>query len=210
MSSKVIILAGCAGSGKSTYVGQHFPEALVVSADHYFEELASRTGRGFEAVWDLRLLGSAHSLCQQGFSEALAAGHPLVVVDNTNVRATDRQRFVKLSLEHGYEVEIHVLSPWRQNAALPSPEDVDAYVSLCHGRNVHGVPLDVIAQQFGKLDLPTGVYGVGKPSPYLRPLEEKGASQFHHHANYPLHTSPESVPPHDPFKGTNMARKFVN
>jgi hypothetical protein len=49
---------------------------------------------------------------------------------------------------------------------------VAAYVSLCHRRNIHGVPLDVIDQQFSKLDLPSGVYGVGKPPPFLRPLDE--------------------------------------
>ena len=99
----------------------------------------------------------------------------LIVVDNTNVRAADRQRFVKKGLEHGYEVEIHVLSPWRWNVAPPSPEEVADYVSLCHGRNVHGVPLDVIDQQFGKMDLPSGVYGVGKSSPFLRPLDQWSA-----------------------------------
>jgi predicted kinase len=172
MTGRLIIIAGCAGSGKSTYAGHQFPGALVVSADHYFESLAARSGKTYREVWDLYLLGTAHSLCQEKFAEAIAANHPVVIVDNINVRASDRQRFVKVGLEHKYEVEIHVLSPLRPGADLPSPEEVAAYVNLCHGRNVHGVPRDVIAQQLRKLDLPSGVYGVGKPSPYLRPLDK--------------------------------------
>ena len=77
MASRLIILAGCAGSGKSTYVRRQFPEALVVSADHYFEELALRTGRGFEAVWDLRLLGPATASASNAFRKLSLQGIPL-------------------------------------------------------------------------------------------------------------------------------------
>lgn len=48
MPSRVILLVGCSGSGKSTYVQDQFPEAVVVSADHYFEELATATKQSFE------------------------------------------------------------------------------------------------------------------------------------------------------------------
>lgn len=176
MTARVILLAGCAGSGKSTYVRRAFPMALVVSADHYFDDMAVRTGRTFQDVWDLRLLGVAHSLCQDRFREALGAGQPLVVVDNTNVRATDRQRFVKKALEHGYEVEIHVLNPWEYGGPPPSPEQVASYLSECHRRNVHGVPLEVIAQQFSKLDLPSGVFQAGRPPQFLQPLDRQHAT----------------------------------
>jgi len=170
VSARVILPVGCAGSGKSTYVRKEFPLGLVISADQYFEDLASRSGLAFELVWDLRLLGTAHSLCQQRYAEALGEGQRLVIVDNTNVRAADRQRFVKKGLDHGYEVEIHVLSPWRYGEPSLSPEQEVSYVALCHGRNIHGVPLEVIAQQFSRLELPSGVYRPGKPAQFLRPL----------------------------------------
>jgi len=169
MTSRVILMVGCAGSGKSTYVRHHFPDASIVSADHYFEDLASDSGESFSEVWDLRSLGTAHRVCQQNFVEAIAAGDPIVVVDNTNVSASDRQRFVKKSTEHGYEVEIHVLSLWLYGAPQPSSEQEASYVSHCHGRNIHGVPLDVIANQFRRLDLPSGVYRAGKPPEFIRP-----------------------------------------
>jgi len=169
MAPRLILLVGCAGSGKSTYVRKHFPKALVVNADHYFEDLARRLKKPFKEVWDLRSLGTAHSLCLQKFMAAITVGKPIVVVDNTNVKASDRQRFAKQGLEYGYEVEIHVLSPWLHGEPDLSSDQVQDYVKLCYERNVHGVPLDVIEQQFSRLDLPSGVYRAGKPPEFIRP-----------------------------------------
>ena len=171
MANRIIVLAGCTGSGKTTYARQQFTNALVVSADHYFEDLAARSGKTYREVWDPSLLGTAHDLCRQSFAEAVKAGHPIVIVDNTNVRATDRQRFVNVGLEHGYEVEIHVLSPWLHGTPPLSHEQVAIYLRRCHQRNVHGVPLEAIAKHFHSLDLPSGVYRAGKPAQFLRPLE---------------------------------------
>jgi tRNA uridine 5-carbamoylmethylation protein Kti12 len=170
MASRVILLVGCAGSGKSTYVQQQFPDALVVSADHYFEDLAMRSKNSFEEVWDLRKQGTAHSMCQRRFIDAIFAEHHIVIVDNTNVRPADRQRYVKKALEYGCETELHVLSPWMHGDQPLSPEQILRYVRLCHERNVHGVPLEVVEQQFSKLDLPSGIYLAGKPVQFLRPL----------------------------------------
>jgi len=169
MACRLIVLAGCAGSGKSTYARQYFPDALVVSADHYFEGIAARACKTYSEVWDLFQQGTAHARCRERFAEAIAAAQPVVIVDNTNVRPSDRQRFVKLALEQGYEVEIHVLSPCPHGTAPLTPEEASAYVSLCHERNIHGVPLDVIANQFSRLDLPSGVYRAGKPPEFIRP-----------------------------------------
>ena len=171
MAGRLIVLAGCSGSGKSTYAREVFPEALVVSADHFFEGMAARSGGTYQEVWALALQGAAHALCREHFLEAIRAGQPLVLVDNANVRASDRQRFAKMGLAHRYDVEFHVLGPWLQGTPPPTPEAAAAYVNLCHGRNVHGVPRAAIVQQFNNLDLPSGVYGAGHPAPFLRPLD---------------------------------------
>ena len=34
----VVIMRGPSGSGKSTYIKKNFPDANVVSADHFFEK----------------------------------------------------------------------------------------------------------------------------------------------------------------------------
>ena len=78
---------------------------------------------------------------------------------------------MKKAQEHGYEVELHVLSPWKHGAPPLAADQVAGYLKGCFDRNVHGVPLEVITQQFGKLDLPSGVYRPGKPPEFLRPLE---------------------------------------
>lgn len=173
MASRVILLVGCSGSGKSTYAQGHFPDAVVVSADHYFEELAASTNQTFEEVWNLWQLGSAHNHCQQRFLNAISKKVPVVIVDNTNVRRADRQRYIIMASELGCEIELHVLSPWIHGNPAPSLRQIKAYVKLCHGRNTHGVPLEIIGQQFGHLELPSGIYAPGKPPQYLRPMPKE-------------------------------------
>ena len=170
MPSRVILLVGCSGSGKSTYARGQFPEAVVVSADHYFDEMAAAMNQTFEDVWDLWQLGAAHSQCQQRFLEALSKGAPIVVVDNTNVRASDRQRYIKKALGLGIETELHVFSPWIYGKPALSQSMITRYVGKCHKRNTHGVPRDVVAQQFSRLDMPSGVYLAGKPAQFIRSL----------------------------------------
>lgn len=170
MASRVILLVGCSGSGKSTYALNQFPVAVVVSADHYFEELATSTKKSFEEVWSLWELGTAHSQCQQRFMNAISKKAPTVIVDNTNVRRADRQRYIKMAAELGCETEMHVFSPWIHGDPAPSPKKIKDYVKLCHGRSTHGVPIDIVGQQFGDLDMPSGIYSPGKPHQYLRPL----------------------------------------
>lgn len=170
MAPRVTILVGCAGSGKSTYARQEFPKALVVSADHYFERLAKRTRQAYEDVFDTWQLRSAHSECQERFVKAIAAERRTVIVDNTNVRKADRQRYIKIATDHGCETELHVFSPWIHGEPALSQDQIDSYVALCHRRTTHCVPWDTVFQQFGKLDLPSGIYLAGKPPEFLRPL----------------------------------------
>ena len=170
MASRVILLVGCSGSGKSTYVRRHFAEALVISADQYFENKARSTGQTYGEVWSLQDLGAAHSQCQQCFLEAIEGEVPIVVVDNTNVRPSDRQRYVRLARAFGVETELHVLGPWIYGTPAPTQEEYGAYIDLCHRRNVHEVPREVIGQQIDRLDLPAGVYQAEKPPRFLRLL----------------------------------------
>ena len=170
MSTRVILLIGCSGAGKSTYARDQFPGAVVVSADHYFEALAARTDQTFAAVWNLWDLRTAHKQCEENFLAALAKQAPVVIVDNTNVRPADQRRFAKMGRSYGCETELHVFSPWVAGAPVPTEDQIQRYVTLCHGRNGHGVPLDTVAQQFSKVDLPAGIYLAGKPAQYLRPL----------------------------------------
>ena len=172
MTSRVILLVGCAGSGKSTYARQQYPGAPIVSADQYFECMAERFKRTYRQVFDVRQLRDAHSQCEEEFLSAIARNAPFVIVDNTNVRGVDQRRYANKAKALGCETELHVFSLWLHGDPVPSQSDILGYVRLCHGRSLHGVPLDVVDEQFGQVELPSGIYLAGKPPQYLRPLPQ--------------------------------------
>lgn len=172
MPSRVILLIGCAGSGKSTYARDYFPGSKIVSSDHFFERLAIATNRTYRQVFDVRLLGDSHKQCEQEFVAAIARNSPIVIVDNTNVRGVDQRRYAKKAKALGCETELHVFSPWLHGDPAPAPKEISSYVRLCHGRSLHGVPLDIVGKQFSELELPSGIYLAGKPPRYLRPMPD--------------------------------------
>ena len=170
MTSRVILLVGCSGSGKSTYARQQFPGAPIVSADHHFERMAERFKRTYDQVFDVMQLRDAHSQCEEEFLAAIARNAPIVVVDNTNVRGVDQRRYAKKAKALGCETELHVFSPWLHGDQAPSQDEIFSYVRLCHGRSVHGVPLEVVGKQFSQLELPSGIYLAVKPPQFLYPM----------------------------------------
>lgn len=127
---RVVIMAGCSGSGKSSYIAKHFPSAYVVSADHFFM-------RDGEYEFNRSQLHQAHSQCQTNYLDALTSGVELIVVDNTNTRLKEMRPYIEPALELGYEVEIVVLL---------------VNVRKAFKRNKHGVPLAVIEKMAARLD----------------------------------------------------------
>uniref|UniRef100_A0A7S4QL71 3'-5' exonuclease domain-containing protein n=1 Tax=Alexandrium monilatum TaxID=311494 RepID=A0A7S4QL71_9DINO len=73
----VVVLRGFPGSGKSSLASllRRRASADVASADDFFTDAAG--------------LQEAHERCRQCFMELIAAGRPVIVVDNTNVRRAD-------------------------------------------------------------------------------------------------------------------------
>lgn len=99
---RVIIMRGITGSGKSTYIRNHFADATVVSADHFFEQSGTY-------VFDVTQLEAAHRTCFKTFLEALERGDETIVVDNTNVEAWEVSPYVATAQALGYEPEIITL-----------------------------------------------------------------------------------------------------
>lgn len=107
----VIILQGTSGSGKSTYaerlmhafVAQGGGSAVIVSTDHFF----TKTGT---YQFDSNKLGEAHAACFRHFIEALQSGVKLVIVDNTNTRATEIAPYMLGAAAYGYTAVIHRLN----------------------------------------------------------------------------------------------------
>lgn len=122
-------MRGVPGSGKSTYIKNNCEGAVIASADNFFM-------RDGEYKFDIRLIGAAHAWCFETFVRALGVKCPLVVVDNTNVKARDMKRYVETARAAGYEVEIVKVLCDPAKAA---------------SRNVHAVPKEVVERMYREL-----------------------------------------------------------
>jgi len=135
--SKVVVMRGIPGSGKSTYVEERYPDATVLSADHFFEELGK---------FDSKLLPMAHSKCFHEFLLALDRGDPLIVVDNTNVHVWEFINYVHVAMMMGHSVEV-----------ISIMAKTIEEVKTCVGRNLHEVGSEAIshmALEFERYDRP--------------------------------------------------------
>lgn len=124
---EVYILIGPSGSGKSTWSRAFvakFDESFnigICSADNYF--IDPETGI---YKFDGRKLPAAHKACQSQFHQFLSNEYDIVIVDNTNLRAKDRQVYIDTAESLGYTI---------------------CFVKF-HTRydNVHGVPKEKVSE----------------------------------------------------------------
>lgn len=130
---KVIILRGLPGAGKSTWVAQNAPNAVVCSADSFLYDAAGNY------VWTPERLSVAHRSCQEKFSQALYARAETVVVDNCNLTNRDMKFYVEAAEKMGYPIEIRTLH-------------VDPEVAKA--RQTHNVPLEKYALLVQRLTMP--------------------------------------------------------
>ena len=144
MSNPVVhILIGPSGSGKSTWARQfceRHPKALVVSADHYH---LVRVDGNWVYKFDPTKSPMAHSACMNSFLWAIVhpEQHSHVIVDNTNISMWERQNYIQAAVNAGCQLEFEI---WKI-------ETIDE-IKLCAQRNVHGVPIGVIADMALRLD----------------------------------------------------------
>jgi len=135
----VIVMRGISGSGKSSIAQQLAPNWAICSTDNYFMV-------GGEYKFDRSKLGEYHKLNFESFCKFLTDGISTVIVDNTNVKRKEFQKYIDKAKENGYEVvEVTIGNPWRQNGDMRFI-DWD-YVDKCIIRNAHAVPADTIRQQ---------------------------------------------------------------
>jgi len=121
---EVIIMQGVSGSGKSTFIKNNFPSAIVVSADYYFVNVV--TGN-YE--FKSELLGEAHANCLRSYIDTIIAWNTQVedgvlVVDNTNCTVAEIAPYAAIATAYGRKLKIICL-------------DIDPKVAAA--RNLHGV-----------------------------------------------------------------------
>jgi len=143
MNKKLIILRGLPGSGKSTYAKELANKlwegglaCKICSADYYFERP--------DGVYDFnpRLLKNAHNFCEQQVKESMQTNYSIIIIDNTNTRKWEYQKYIDMANKHGYNIEEKIIGGF-------SEEKIKEYA----GRNIHGVPYEKIkemAERFEK------------------------------------------------------------
>ena len=131
---KVKIMSGISGSGKSTYIKNHFPDAMVCSADHFF---LNEKG---EYVFDVKNLSKAHGECLKKFVAIVgfvSDKDAVIVVDNTNTTPVEIAPYAQLALAYGHELEIVMIEYDSKKACA---------------RNEHEVPLKTVEAQAYRLN----------------------------------------------------------
>lgn len=123
----VIIMSGISGAGKNTYIANNYPDALVVSADNFFEHHG-------KYIFDPSKLSKAHGICLKEFIRfcekrwADEDNDPVtIIVNNTNTTALE-------------------IAPYYAIASAYAASRIDLVTlrvdpAIAAARNSHGVPL---------------------------------------------------------------------
>lgn len=117
-------MRGIPGCGKSTFVQRNYPHAVICSADHFFMQEGTYQ-------FDINKLGAAHLECFRKFQEAMQRSEPVIVIDNTNTRIREMQKYIDEAALFGYSVSVV--------RVLCHPEEAAR-------RNTHGVPAEKIQE----------------------------------------------------------------
>lgn len=139
--SKLTILRGLSGSGKSTWANSVMG-AVVVSRDSLRAAIFGSDGRAYYERGDLRqceqiITEAEHSAIRAGLS---AGKH--VISDNTNIETKFIKNIANIGYEMGAEVELKVF-----DVSLPVAKAQNKARALRGGRNV---PNEVIEKQYAR------------------------------------------------------------
>lgn len=137
----VFIMRGISGSGKSTVAKKLAAREYICSTDEYFMVNG-------EYKFDRSKLGEYHKRNFELFSSFVEVGVQTLVVDNTNCKRSEFEKYADKAVAHGYVVlEVCVGNPWRQNKEKDMRYISTSFVEACIARNGHNVPSESVWQQ---------------------------------------------------------------
>lgn len=126
-------MQGVSGSGKSSWIRANVPDAVVVSADHFFLDKEGQYN------FNPAQLGTAHAECLKKFCTLVQTSGTegrTVVVDNTNTSISEMAPYCALALAFGRPLKVVTLLCDPVKAAQ---------------RNAHGTPLKSVLAQHKRL-----------------------------------------------------------
>jgi len=134
MAKTVYILRGVSGSGKSTYAAELAKQhryTVICSADAYFID------EGNNYNWNPKYLRQAHEWCYNNFRTALTKEAEYVILDNTNTRLREFEKYIRLAKVWEYDIKVI-----RFECSLRE----------CAKANQHKVDLETITKQYQRFE----------------------------------------------------------
>lgn len=128
----VLIMRGCPGSGKKSYLDGNYPHATVCSANDYFYNESG------EYVFVPSEVPASHDFCRAAYEEAIANEVKIIAVCNCNVKLWEFQKYLITAQEHGYDVEVICMRV----------KDLD----MVARRNIYDVPVEKVKDMYKKME----------------------------------------------------------
>lgn len=133
----LIIMRGIPGSGKSTIAKKLVGGGIIHSTDEVIESKGdyNQFFEEMKSTGDFKALSRAHSENNKNARASIDAGISPVIIDNTNIKASEPKSIVEYALRSGYDDDnIEIVDIGTRNLAAKELFE----------RNTHGVPLDKI------------------------------------------------------------------
>lgn len=143
-NNKLYILRGISGSGKSTKAKELVGDGIIHSTDDVITEYYDYNEffRLINTENKFYLLGNMHSKNLSNFKKSVDDGKNPIIVDNTNLKASDIKPYVKYALENGYSDD-NIIFVEIGTGGLTAEELAN--------RNTHGVQIKKIEDMIKKL-----------------------------------------------------------
>tara|TARA_R110000796_G_scaffold248124_2_gene374572 strand:- start:18711 stop:19847 length:1137 start_codon:yes stop_codon:yes gene_type:complete len=134
---KLVIMRGIPGSGKSTKAKTLVGKGVIHSTDTIIESAGDYNGF-FKLMIESKNfsnLSKAHNQNFMNATKSMRMGISPIVIDNTNIKASEPKKYVEEALKLGYN---------EKNITIVDIADGGVSIEALAERNTHGVPLDKI------------------------------------------------------------------